>query len=480
MTLVLSQNTVDAGVVAGRREFSVTLTNGGSSAVTLVEVDLPEMLSGLAIAGPQPPYVIPAGGAETFTLIVRRNGSKTFNGTYTFRTADASASVTLTGERLILIDLMPNWGEAVRMTWSFKTDIFTTEDGHEKRIAKRHQARRSTQAAFLVKRDRFAEFRDTLQGGLSHRILIADPTRAVELESGSTTSALNLPPGTPWAVPGAFVVMADGEFSQIVSVASNVAALNRPLTKAYATGSVVRPGHCGYSGSQTRFRAPTDDLGQIALQIEHEPGHSDPDIVGPAEEVFRGKEIFPFAPDFRRGADLDPEWPLDTMDFGHGAIQVESPLRFPTVIDRANYVLRGSDVIRFIDFFRRMRGRQGEFYKPTGLRDLKLREGFESPSPGYIRVEGDTAARFLEDDPTVRAIRVNTDFGPLYHRIEGFSVSSGDTVIQLDNVPTVAPASWGRVSWMHTCRFASDDLTVNFETDDAARITTTTQNIEDF
>jgi hypothetical protein len=290
---------------------------------------------------------------------------------------------------------------------------------------------------------------------------------------------LNFPTGTPWAVPGAFVVMADGEFAQIASISNGAATLERPLPKTYAGGSVVRPGFCGYSGNRTRMRTPTDTIGQFAITVDEVPGQSDPDLIGAQETLFNGREVMPFTPDFRSGLNLDPTWELDVLDHGHGTINVERPHRFVTVKERQTFNLAGDNIRRFVDLFSRMRGQQGEFYQTTGLADIKLVPGNEAPVSGYILAMGESAAQFLEDDPTVRAVEALTPSGRVRHQITGFSVLGENTLIQLDGIPLVDPADWFRVSWFQVRRFATDDLTVSYQTDSIATITTATQTIED-
>lgn len=480
MTLVLSQTLIDAGVVQGRAEFGVTLTNSGGVPVTVDEVEIPEHLDGLLISGDQPPFVLAAGGQKSFTLVATRTGRRVFSGTWTFRTSTSDASVTLSGERRATWPFAPNWSGGWTLKLAFKTDIFPARSGRERRIAVRKQPRRTVTWNSLVANDD-ARRAETLLQGLSGHLAVADPTRRAALAEISGASSIVLTETQDWAVTDGFIQVGP-EVVQVASVDGPTCALTRDLLATYPAGTKVRPVFLGQVENQ-RISNHTDRHKSFRLTLNEEPGLSDPEGEGVSDETFAGEEVYPVRANWRQVPQGEIRWLRDILDHQSGVRGMINHRAYPDQMLRVLHTLQGADIFKLVRFFSRMKGRQKAFYCATGLSDVALRAGAEAPAANQIRVVGTDVYSWLKDDVRIRAIEARLPGGSVERvAISGMTIvsdaSGDDTVLTLSSNWAVAPSSWTKLSWLHLCRFAGDELTLNFKTDTLAEAQVTIQMVE--
>jgi len=481
MTLQLSTTSIDAGVVEGRAEFPFTLANAGVSPVTVTSVDLPRSIEGLVLSGLQPPQTIAPGASLDYTAVVKRVGEEFFSGSWTFSMGTESATITISGERLLLWPYEINWSSPVSITHSFKTDIFRSRSGKEQRVAKRHQPRRTIKSEFLIRKDEWATLK-TIGAALSaNPVFQPDPTRSTFLTAIATAKSAAIANGTTWAVEGAYILIGE-EIARIVSVTGENLILERDLASSHAVGTPVRAGFRGLITNGLSSSAYSDRVVSVDLNIAETPGVSDPEPAGTPITVFDGIEVLSFLPNWLKGVKEVFEWPLDISDSGFGVIDTWRPITFAASIRQTELLLKNAQCDHMLQFFGRMRGQQGEFYCSTGMSDLHLREGFENPSAGVIRAKGQDVYARLRDDTVLRSIEALGPSGFERRKIVEFDkISDGngeDTLIVLDTTPVTDAAAWKRISFMPLCRFASDDLTLVYLTDSVARVSISVRSIE--
>lgn len=481
MTLQLSTNSIDAGIVSGRAEFAFTLTNTSGSPVTLTEVTLPKNNEGLVLSGLQPPQVIGAGQSLDYTAVVKRTGNEFFSGAWTFSTDSNSATLTISGERLLVWPFEINWARPVTITHSFKTDIYVSRSGKESRIARRHQPRRLIKSSLLIRGDQRQDFKSIAMGNLANPVFQPDPTRSTPLTGTASGTSVPIASGTPWAVAGAYVQVGN-EVGRIASVSGGTVTLESALVSSHSAGTDVRPGFRGLLLNGIPANLLSDKVGTSVLTISETPGISDPEDYGSASATFDSVEVFPLPVNWSRSPDEDFDWPLDITDIGFGPIDTWRPVNFSSSERQFEVLLQSGQDQTLFAFFDRMRGRQGEFYCATGTDDIQLRPGLENPSTGYIRAKGQELYERLRDDTVLRAIEAVHPSGVERRTITSFStISDGngnDTLIQLDSDPVSDASTWTRISWLPLCRFGSDDLSVVYLTNSVARARVAVKSIE--
>lgn len=480
MSLQISTSSIDAGYVSGRTEYEISLTNTGAEAVTISTITTPSFRSGLAIAGAQAPVIVGAGASVSYTLIVRRSGDADFSGSWVFSTATQALKVTATGHRAILWPFAHNWASDFQVKYEWKTDVFTAPSGREKRVAQRHQPRRTASVTSLARKERFPEARALLSGGLATPLIVPDPTKSSVTTGAGLASSLPVSENIDWLLAGSWVVVGGVEFARVTSYSGTSVVFERDLSKAWPTGTPIQPAYRGEWATSTKAQALTDSALPITIELREYAGDAVPAAPGVAESLFDGKEVFPLRHNWTDNLQTDVEWRLETIDPGFGRWVSEATQLYGRTLSKVSLMLKGQAAIdRYVSFFNRMRGQQGAFYKVTGLSDLMLVEGAEKHSARWIRVRGNEAFQYLQDFETTRAIEVTHPGGVDRRSITSFALDGESTLIQLDEDPQSNPATWSRISWLQLCRFASDTLNLTYKTDSLAVTTAAFITIED-
>lgn len=486
MTLSLSETFIDAGWTSGRNEFPVSLSNDGPEAVEIIAVDVPEALDGLKISGQQPPFTLSPGDTKPYILIVDRVGADKYSGTWVFRSAGDSADVAISGERKTLWPFRVNWNGPFVVTHQFKTAIFAAKKGKETRIAERHQPRKTISHSALVWGDERRKFANVLAGAKASPFVLPDPTQSTALLSPSGATGLEIKADLPWAVPDAHIVIGEGdtaEMARISVVDGGVVTLSRALTQSHAAGTLVRAAWYGRIGAKTTINRHSNDAASAKIMFEEEPGSSAGHSTGVAAQTFNGLEVYPQRPNWRRRGKSDFAHPVDRVDYGRGVPHFDVPIEYATDVVQLDHLLRGESITEFVQFFHRMRGRQGEFLAPSWMVDLVLRDGVEAPFDRTLRVRGHDVYDMFKNDGIRTALSVMTPTGK-----EMFSVTDlqkvsdehgDDTLVSLGEDWGSHPATWSDISWMTVCRFATDQLTIKYTTNQIAQVRSAIQTLED-
>jgi hypothetical protein len=478
MSLSLDITSIDAGAVAGREEFVVVLTNDGETTVSVTAIDVPAFTEGLFISGDQPPFNLAADASKSFTLIVRPVGARLFSGSWVFRTASDSVTVSISGERKTLWPFAHNWASSFEMTTSFKTDIFASRGGKERRVSQRHQPVRSVALSPLCKADQFRTFDRLMANALASVFVVEDPTKSTALDTGASGSELEVVEAEPWLVAGAHVVLSGTEAAQISDVDGTTVTLTRALSSSHATGAKVSNAWLmRASPSQTQMR--TDHVMTGQLEFAELSGISGPVGAGSQETTFNGREVFPWPYNWAAGQGLSIDHLVDHLDHGFGVSETLHPVDFAARRHKVDLLLQGAQILRLEQFFARMRGRAGEFYVTSGLEDIVLTEGQEVAASRTIRVTGTELYDRLASDTVHLAIEAKTPAGVERFQVAGLSKSGGNTLILLGADWTANPSTWLKISWLFAARFAGDDLLLDFQTASVATTSLTIQALED-
>lgn len=205
-----------------------------------------------------------------------------------------------------------------------------------------------------------------------------------------------------------------------------------------------------------------------------------------AVNTLNDKELFLFKPNWGAENNNSDIHPTEYVDYQVGRIARFSPVAFPTMTWTQTFVGRDSAGIQeLLDVFKRMKGRQGEFYMPTWEDDLTAKFALTGGTTG-LRVEGlDTLTAYADDD-TTRALMVELNDGTRLFRIidEITDIEDDDghdTLIQFTEQwdETVEVSEIAMISWVRCWRFATDDLTAEFLTNSVANIQMAMQTLED-
>lgn len=391
---------------------------------------------------------------------------------------------------MTLFPLRPNWDSAYIETYSFLTEIITSDSGKEQRRALRLAARHSVEFEAMAVRDAM-RLRRQLAPTLANQMVFADEIRVATvdgaLETDDTTLTLTTTPS--WLATAAHLVLmsAGGAVRAtypIDSVAGPVITLADPLLEDWADGTSVFLGVVGrLDPTQTAaFRTNTITTGSVAWMVE--PGN-EVQPVSAAPQTFNGREVLIHRPNWAAPIEFETVDPITFIDPGMGVRSAYRREDFIPEGRKSQHLVRSdAHLNQTLGAFLRGRGRQGEFYQPTMTDDLPLMQTIAEGATSF-RTPGHGVADAYGDSTVHKAVAVHLLNGDVHlFRVSGLTAAGTTTpytlVETIEDAPIeITPAMVNMICWMPVVRFASDELSVKWRTNQVAEITMNTVTLED-
>jgi hypothetical protein len=379
----------------------------------------------------------------------------------------------------VLLPFRPNWSKGFSVTLNYLTDIAQFYDGTEQRRAQRAFPRRQFEFSPMERDDRAGEAQIFLSVAGNERFFAADFGRwrraAAPVASGATSLVLDS--GCTWAGAGHRLVVDDGVTQQVLRVAS---AAGLTLNLVAGPAIAIPQGAKVYSCVESYLDEPqgivrvTNRAGEFPVSLLEFPGESAKLAPAAWPSTFKGLPLFDHRPDWSSRPRVKVESDREFYDFNKGKVGFTSARGYLSTVYQFGHVGKNrTETEAIFDFFCAMRGRQGEFWLPSWLDDMRLAEDYVS---GVVLVAAGDSIVQAATDPTRRHIRIATANGTVLHReVLSMALSGGDTELTLDAAlpGALSAGDVTSISWLHRARFASDSASFTWETDS---LMTTTLN----
>lgn len=380
----------------------------------------------------------------------------------------------------------PDWSSGFRVRRSFLTDVAgPSRSGFEQRRALRDIPRMAVEYSAALNGSELRGATQALRAAQNRPAVVPDFSRFVRTTAlssgGSSTLTIASPPA--WVAEGRQVILCAGsgvfEVAIVASVAGSTITLSAPLSAAWASGSIVRPGLFGLLAPSLRERQHTGAASEFSVRFNVYPGGEPPEDEGTEGTLFNGLEVLTMEPNWQRNPTRDWLFPVEQVDFGVGRTAQFRP------IDRAQGLLEAeftgisaASAAAIEQFYLRRKGMRGAFYRSTCRPDMALNadvtgttivvagSAIASDFGAFDFSEGEYAIEIVKTDGT-RLRRLVTDIG----------ASGGNSAVTLSSSVTVTVAGTARISWLPKVRFASDDLVTNWLTPQIATVTAAFQTV---
>jgi hypothetical protein len=369
----------------------------------------------------------------------------------------------------------PDWSRPFDVKRSFLTDVATSRDKTEQRRATRDEPRLSVQYQAVVSgADRRAADHH-LRSWQNKPVVVPDFVRWTLLtgssSSGGSTLTIASPPS--WiAADQPLVLCKAGVFEEVLvtGVVGATITLDDPLVNDWDVGDVIRPTFFGLFDGKIASTRPNGGTASISVSIDCYPGGEPSRDAGSAWAMLGGIEVFTPMPDYASAPNVSHLWPVDQIDFGRGRTAQFRPVDFMARMLEAQFNgLAPSEAAQIEQFFDRMKGMRTAFYAPTWEDDFGLAASALSGSSAFLASGSALADDFGSIDYAVvnEGVAVClTDGSILYRRISDISASVGKSLVTVNAAWGVAlsTANVARISRMPLSRFASDELTMSWQT----------------
>lgn len=393
--------------------------------------------------------------------------------------ASPSANVYITGSRRPLSLPVADWESGYRVTYQYATEILVARDGSEQRIAQRDTPRKTLEYRSRLTGDTRREFMDQMWLSQPAKFVHPEQSKVLFLDApakpGDTTLTLSEPPGD-WVQPGTILILGSGSAAELKSVAtqptSNVVTLRSPVVGNWPVDTEAFYATIGRYATSLTLEHETDDTALAQIVFEVTPT-TEREFVSDAPRVmFDGREVLDLDVDWSGRVSIVKSHEVEDLDFGRGLTSRSTPIRFGTNTPTVSIPLRSKGEAEYLrQFFGRQRGRQGEFWLKSPLADMRLSADPVAGS-NLIRLVGPSPRDVFESGITHTAVAIVMENGStLFAKVlDATTVGGFDTQFTLSiTIPSgVSIASVDKVCWLTNARLGSDNLVIDWQTDDLA------------
>lgn len=381
---------------------------------------------------------------------------------------------------------LPDWRSAYELRRSFLTDIITSRSNREQRRALRAVPRLfSSHTSFVSDADLQAA-KLYLRAWQNKPAAVPDFARWVATtgSSGLGTDTLTIATPPAWiAVDRLIIICGDGamELHTVEDVTGSTVTIVGALAKAWPSGSIVRPALFGLLDGQLRGQRVTRGTQRLETNLAVYPGGEPPEDEGAAGTLFNSREVFEHEPNFSSQPSIDYIWPVEQVDYDIGRTAQFRPVdRAEQLIECEFANLAAADAQAIEQFFLRMKGRRGSFYRSSCEKDMTLAANVSGST--QMNVTGTALATLfggINYTTNYVAIEiVQTDGTRLRRRITAIAVNGNNSRVTLNSAISTTLATTARISWMPLVRFANDDLVTRWITPSRATIRASFQTVK--
>ena len=293
---------------------------------------------GITLAAPaNPPTTYGMLESRLHNVSVSLDGPPVIEADFTFQFPDEAPTLSISGRRVVVFGLKPNWanGWLERLMWA--TDVLTARDGTEQRVGLRAKPRRSLEFSILVG-SADAALLDVLLSAWQSRVYALPiwPDKAVltaAVAAGSTVIPLTTT-NLEYEADGLLVIGTDSrntEAAEVLSIASNAVTLKQPLLQPWPAGAFVTPARTARLRITQAVSRVTDAIATARLVF---------DIAGTtaitkqdSSTTFNSTAVWITRPNRVRDVESDYQRLAEVLDFDTGSLcgvqwqYRENPLR---------------------------------------------------------------------------------------------------------------------------------------------------------
>ncbi|BCB28159.1 hypothetical protein SKTS_30450 [Sulfurimicrobium lacus] len=430
---------------------------------------------GISLAAPaNPPTTYGMLESRLHNVSVSLDGPPVIEADFTFQFPDEAPTLSISGRRVVVFGLKPNWADGwlERLMWA--TDVLTARDGTEQRVSLRAKPRRSLEFSILVG-SVDAALLDVLLSAWQSRVYALPiwPDKAVltaAIAAGSTVIPLTTT-NLEYEADGLLVIGSDSrntEAAEVLSVASNAVTLKQPLLQSWPAGAFVTPARTARLRVTQAVSRVTDAIATARLVF---------DIAGTtaitkqdSTTTFNSTPVWITRPNRVRDVESDYRRLAEVLDFDTGITAVDDHAARPFVRRSFDYLFKNrTEVAAFKAWLAARQGRLTAFWHPTWeasivpvKKILSNQTVMTVASRGYALyfnpMPGRTEAAFLYKNGTWY-FRTVSSFG---------AGTIGDEEVMTINQSfgfDANPEDWIAIYFLEKTRLDADQIEINWQTD---------------
>jgi hypothetical protein len=468
----ISPNPIDFGSVLSAQTRSVEVWNAWTTEQLLSAVT-PDGASGVNLVGPEaPPTTFAANEFRLYSLVVDLDGPVTINAGFTFEFPSQTTRLALSGSRVTVFPIAPNWKTPVLERLEWLTDLLEMRDGSEQRIRLRQNPRQSIEYEILAIGNTVNLLQSLLFGWQGRTWALPLWFHAQQLTTGVTANATTLP-----CVTAGYEFQQDGyvmlylsetiyEVVRIAAISGSSLTSVVEVSRFWPAGSWIIP---------IRMSRIKDDItlqyinGEVATCVVRFWSEQTLAIPSTWAAGYLGKPVLEVEPN--RVSNMAEQWTRKTtlMDNGVGPSYTVDKLDFSKTIRSHTFTaLNRTQIKTYRNLFYYAQGRWKEFWSPTYNRDMRLTEDVHA-TQDWLVINSIQYSTMVNSHSMRRHIRLALNTGQVYYRriesSDDVNTPSGTEKLFLDAaLPVEFSANAVVISFMTLSRMDTDTLEISWRT----------------
>ncbi len=362
-----------------------------------------------------------------------------------------------------LFSFDPNWSNDVIYEIEFATEIIESRSGREQRRSLRRLPNESLTFTLLDYEQNPTRVQDYLFNAYDNFIPVINWTKGSEITS-NITSTLNLKETSKWFVTGRDVVVVSGINKHKTTIASFsgtqlVLSIAPPFT--LLSTAMVYPVVIAEPISEVNLDNITAFMSEGEVQFDAVNGLKTP-IASNGTIALDGREIYQHFVNWSKNPIMGFENSISKSSFNNGVAYYRDKKKRPIVYLDTQFSSWNTNQAWELELmFRRMRGRQGEFFASTNVSDFIVK----SKTSNTFTIQGVDFYNSYYNSKIHKGVAVkDTEGGYAYNKIISITTSAGDSIITFQNswLTTKSVSQLDCVSWLFLCRFASDNMSFSW------------------
>ncbi|OWJ91122.1 hypothetical protein B6S59_25460 [Pseudomonas sp. A46] len=470
----ISPKELRLGNVASTQSVPVYIWNAYFETRTLEAIE--GLDEGVLLDGePEPPLLFGPLQEREWQLSVTPAGQPTLDLVIDWQFSGGDVvGLHVTANRIVAWAFVPDWQDGILERLTFATDILQSESAVEQRRAIRLAPRREFEAPMYVE-GRERQLLDLMLFGWGERLWALPIWHEIQLlQEDLAIGADFIPCSTEhldFHADGLALLRSESAFVcetvEVDEVTPAGLQLKRSMLQGWPAGSRLYPARTAQLVEQPSLTRLTDQAIQADVRfLVMEP--CDWPAVLPST-LYRGRPVFDATPD--ESEDLSATFARLTSTFDQGGglpLTTDTAARGLTVLGQRWLDLGRAARGELRSFIYAMNGRQKAVWVPTHAGDLTL-AGTVTSVATVIDIDLIGYTRFAAARPGRRDIRIQlTDGAVFFRRILAATELDADTERLSLNAALgrlVEPSDVARISWMVCCRFDSDTVEIEHQTD---------------
>ena len=395
--------------------------------------------------------------------------------------------IHVTGSRVLLWNIPPNWNSPMRETYAYRTDVITSYNKKEQRRSLITQPRRSMGFDVAIQNELLMSLRNTLYGWHNKTYLMPLWWQGFSLAENAAAGVSTVNVSSLQGIDSLqeFTQLViwrnpfDTELVTIRSISGNTITLLTPLENDYGKNTQIYPVVDVMINGNLTIQNLTSQVStaEIAATIINKSAKVkllEDDRLNAS--FYNGVEVLTVRPNWKNATEDSFQSDIEAVDYNYGSVEYFGGTTPTLMTKTATFMSKNRHTTAWWRrFIHRQRGQLKSFFVPTNTKDLVLAKDGNNGAKEFLMK--DLYLSSIVNNSKERKILGIRIYGKDYfftiENIENIEILDGlARVVVKEEIPIFMPKQDVTfINFLQRMRFASDEIEIEHITSEVAQLT---------